>query len=423
MVTGASVALSPVLLFTATGLLSDAPYLGLLGTAMYLGVRWLQGGRGLFPVLAIAVLAGLQRQFGVEVLIALGVIVMFRREERAALLGLALVVTGGVLSVLLLAGPAALHISGGRIGELASNPGATLLRKSLGLVLELGPMLGLAALPLALRLWVAPPRGGQSRWSLVPFALGVTTVTGSCFLALRSGGSIFPGPILDPNGLGANDNISYVGKSAPYPAILAVAFMTLVTAAAITALMRCARGWVAWDRRGCLPFLILLAGLQVAPLLVVGTGDRYFMPVVLALAPVLALMASAGPVRWLRASAVWAVGGLLLLVAVYGVGEADFLAWHSARHRLAVAAYGVFSPREPNLGEDGRLIYAIPVYERTGVLAPTDYPAELLLGFASSGDPRPGVEYGPWPVAGKVVAMCLRDFSDCNARLARLDLR
>lgn len=423
VVTGASAALSPVLLFTATGLLSDAAYLGLLGTAMYLGVRWLQSGRGLVWVFAIAVVAGLQRQFGVEVLVALGVVIIFRRDGQAAVLGAALVLAGCVLSVLLLVGPPALHISGVRIGELASNPLPSLPFKLFGALLEVGPMLGLATLPLALKLWTSPAPGASTRWSLVPFGLGVATVAGSCFLAVRSGGSIFPGPILDPRGLGANDNISYVGKVVPYPPLLAVALMLLVSAAAAAALVRHARGWVSWDSRGALPFLAVLGGLQVAPLMVVGIGDRYFMPVVLAIAPVLALLASAGPSRWPRASAAWAVAGLLTLLATYGVGEADFLAWHGARHRLALDAYTVFPPQEPNLGEDGSLIYAVPLYESTGRLRSLNYPAELLLEFAPSTDPRPGVAYGPWPVSGKVVAVCLRDLPDCSARLDGLHLR
>lgn len=422
-VTGTSVALSPVLLFTATGLLSDAAYLGLLGTGMYLGVRWLQNGAGLVAVVGIALLAGLQRQFGVELLAALGLVVMFRRERRALPLGVGLVVAGAISTALLLAGPPALRISGVRIGELASNPVPSLLLKSLGLVFEFGPMLGLAALPLAMRLWLSPAPGRTSRWSLVPFVLGVATVTGSSFLALRTGGSIFPGPILDPRGLGALDRIAYAGKPSPYPAFLALVFMLIVIAAAAAALLRCSGRWVQWDRRGCLAFLLLLAGLQVAPLLIVGIGDRYFMPIVLVLAPVLALMASSGPSRWPKLSAAWAVGGLMMLVGVYVVGEADFLAWHNARHQLAIAAYAAFSIREPNLGEDGSVRYIIPIYERTGVVVPPDNHPELLLEFAAASDPRPGVAYGPWPVAGKVVAVCLRDYPTCNARLSLLHLR
>jgi hypothetical protein len=165
-----------------------------------------------------------------------------------------------------------------------------------------------------------------------------------------------------------------------------------------------------------------LAAFQVAPILVVGIGDRYYLPIMLAVAPLLALMASAGSPRAPGRSMVWAVAGLVGLLGIYGMGELDFLAWHNARYRLAQAVFPRFAPAEPNLSEDSSRRHDIPVFERTGRLAPVNNDPELMLAFAGPDDPRPGVVYGPWP-RGKVVAVCLRNVDDCRARLAEVGLR
>lgn len=422
-VAAASVVLSPVLLFTATGLLSDAAYFGLMGLAILLAVRYLQTGRRLGLMIAAAILAGLQRQFGVGLLVAVGVVLLFRREDRQPVRGVLLALLGITLAAMLLFGPPALHISGGRIGELTA--GLTPAQRAftvLGLLFETGPMLGLVALPMALRLALAPPSAPPSRTALVPFALAVVGGCAAVFYALHGGGSVFPGPILNPHGLGALDRISPAGKASPYPSWFFSGFMILVTVASLVALGRCSRAWVRWDPRGSQPALLLLAASQVAPLVIVGTGDRYFLPVIAPLAPLLAVMASAGSSRWSGLSNGWAGIGLCFLLAVYVLGEGDFIAWHNARHHLAVAAYTKFPSLEPNLGEDGAFTYAIPGYEKTGRIVPIDAHPELLLEFAAVADPRPGLRYGPAP-KGKVVVVCLRDFASCESRVRQLHLQ
>jgi hypothetical protein len=69
-------------LSVATGQISDIYYYGLFGTALFLGLRWLQTGRGLATLVTVSGLASLQRQHGFGIALALMLVVVLHPALR-----------------------------------------------------------------------------------------------------------------------------------------------------------------------------------------------------------------------------------------------------------------------------------------------------------------------------------------------------
>ena len=234
---------------------------------------------------------------------------------------------------------------------------------------------------------------------------------------------VFPGNYLTPAGLGP---ITVVGAKTPlFGRVIAVVgvfalgvFVVLVAAA------------YAGRRRvmasPAVVFLVVLAVTQALPILTFAIYDRYYLPVLAVLLPLLAALASRGGMR--AAEGVWPVLAMVTLGLVYVAGEQDYLAWQNARERLATAVYaahpaGSFFPGyEPYAVHD-----ILPRYELRGDsggpaagLPSSDGPGDpaIVLLVTGRGDPRPGVDYESL-VPGRIVVDCRRGPCPAVAQVGR----
>jgi hypothetical protein len=147
---------------------------------------------------------------------------------------------------------------------------------------------------------------------------------------------------------------------------------------------------MAQGRRGTL--LVALAASQLVPLFLLypGLHDRYYLPVVAPLVPLLATLAAR--TRHPCLAGTWALVVLVCGLGLYVLGQQDYEAWQVAADRAARLAYQTAAPPEVQAGYEANGVYVeIPVYEQTSHLVRPELLARLW--YASSNDPRPGFDY------------------------------
>lgn len=400
---------APIYLSLASSFMTEAIYLGLLLAAAAFGARWIKDGRGVVTCSTFAALAALQRQSGIGIAAALtaGLFVTRRRRSiaRREWVGLA-----GLWAVDLLAlvFPSLVGVQTG-----AHRFVALFHPNSLGLVRAVSffpPLLGLIVAPflLALVFRIRTPSSGRRRWGLLPAVLaelGLLNVAVGWLQTLR----VLPGSLANAgNYFSATDlgPLTLAGTKVPiYPI---AAFLGVETIAVATFVAILLAGWHDWtparvDAQRC--FLIALAATQLLPMLQGDFFDRYFLPVIAPLIPLVAALAS-GTTRPGLAKA-WAAALLGVGIGLYVVGEQDYQAWQVARDSAAQLAYRQASIDEVDAGYEANARYwEVPLYERTGKPVgpmPSDVYGEpsltgppgarLRLEFAGPDDPRPGVAY------------------------------
>jgi hypothetical protein len=397
-----AVALSPLELAVATGLMSDVAYLAFLAAAAAFGLRWINGGGGRLGCVVFAVLAALQRQHAAGILVALSVALPLSgrlrdRADRWSLATLWIAVTAALAFPLVtgLATPSFRAVA-------TAAPPLKIAADAAGVVTLSATMLGLIALPLAMASWhrTAGERVLRSRWALIPFVLAEAGFLSAVVFAVRYGNMIFPGDYFGNWGLGT---LHMTGpKPAVWPLIPFLIFEIVVVAAFLVMLGRRRRIWIP-DSLGPGALMMTTLGLtQLVPMLSTGATDRYYLAVALVITPVIASSVSA--VSALRLSSkLWALGALGGSLFLYGVSQDDFEAWQGARDVAAQGAYAAAMSRhlsasavEGGWEEDG-VHYLLPTYIRTG-RAPA-YEGAGLPGatirvmFSGRGDPRPGQDY------------------------------
>jgi len=256
-------------------------------------------------------------------------------------------------------------------------------------------MLGLGLIPYGAALAFRPRTpGSENGWSVACAALGVLGAIG-CLVDLARFGMIFPGNVFSPLGFAA-----ILPGSKP-PVFPGPVFQAIEIAAVVTFVMLLVvrRRW--WNpavipRDGIL--LALVSAAQFVPLLAVQVFvyDRYFLPVIAPLVPLVAVIAS-GAVRQ-PAARVWAAAALAGGLILYVAGEQDYLAWQAARDRAALIAYQAAPRDQVQAGFEANAVYVeLPNYERTGradlfaILGPKH--PRITLRFAPPSDPEPGVPY------------------------------
>ncbi|HEV1997465.1 MAG TPA: hypothetical protein VGR61_04960 [Candidatus Dormibacteraeota bacterium] len=418
---------APLVLQAQTGFLSDGTYLGILALSMWAGVRWLQTGRGLPLFIVLALLGAAQRQVGLLVLAALMLTALRRpRSSTAAVAGLVaalLVGAAGVLTIQQLTG-----VNSGKLGAIVTGSlQHPPLGAPLGILLAAAPLLGLLALPMGAGLVLVTERRAHSTWrqrALV--SVGLFSLLGAIGLAIKAGGGIFPGDTLGQWGLGPIERMNLEGKASPFP----VPVYLLIEVAAVAAGSALAV-WRIGDWSGIGPgkvptFVAIVALGQSLPMLVVGVGDRYYIPVFVALLPGIAALASgqvSGPHRGANrelGARLFAVAGLVAGLLVYAAGQADYISWHIARDQAAdIARRGIDTMQVDGRDEDFATHIVVPYYDRHGTFPPNlTANGEALLSprrvveFAAASDPRPGVTYGTW-TRGKVIVRCLPGSPPC----------
>jgi hypothetical protein len=276
-------------------------------------------------------------------------------------------------------------------------------------VYYLPPLLGLVCIPLAValafqprtkirsRLWVAGTVGALGAVGLANAAYAVAAwLRGQPYM-------IYPGNVWSAAGFGP-----LLGGEKPpiFPGPLFALIEVLTVGTFVLLLIIRRRSWSPSPGAGRGAFLLMLSASQLLPLFLVQptVEDRYYLPVIAPLVPLLA--AAAARTRRPILAGAWAVCALTAGVALYVVGEQDYQAWQAARERAAQMAYQWAEPAQVQAGYEANGVYVeVPVFERTGRAAAPDRlleggfavpgPAQprLWLRFAPRGDSRPGVDY------------------------------
>ena len=408
---------SPLVLSLATTFMSDVIYLGILMASVWFGLRWVLAGEGRLGCVICTGLAFLERQQGAAMVVAVSLGLLLARRERAVgrrdwgwLATLWIVVLALVAGVARSGSDAA---TGTRLSTFLTHPQVYRL---LGALIFLGIMLGVLAIPFLGALLAAPPRNGlgrgSTRWTRrITFALGSAAVITTGVLAVL-GQNGFPGDYLNPAGLGPPHVVG--GKVPMVPAPAYLLFEALAAAGAILVFVRHHGSWTPGRLGLGGTFLVLVAGLQLLPFAQTEIIDRYYLPVVVPVLPLIARAAGTGRVN--RAAAASAVASVLVLTGLYAFGEQDYQAWQAARDAAARLAFQRVPPDRVQAGWEANAVYVeLPGYERTGVphrLSVLDAgglpsmvgPAHpiIVLRFAGPNDPRPGVRYSS-VAPGKIV--------------------
>ena len=131
---------------------------------------------------------------------------------------------------------------------------------------------------------------GESLWSVASAGLGVVGVIG-CLVDLAQFGMTFPGNVLSPLGFTA-----ILPGSKP-PIFPAAVFRALEIAAVVTFVVLFVLRRRSWTPRALGPqalLLVLISAFQFLPLMVIEwfVYDRYFLPVIALLVPVIAAVAT-----------------------------------------------------------------------------------------------------------------------------------
>jgi hypothetical protein len=391
-VAGATLLAMPLFMANATSFMSDNFYVGLLMAIALTSVAWIRGGRWRWLCVTLVVLAPLQRQVGIALVpaVTLGLLLWKRPTwQRSDSLALAAIWTL----------PAAALLAAGRlvVGQPLYAGAPPLGFNVEHAVFPLPAMLGLALIPFLAALAFRPAAPGrESWWSVASAGLGVVGVIG-CLADLSQFGMTFPGNVLSPLGFTA----ILPGSKPPIfpgPVFRALEIAAVTSFVALFILRR--RWWTPRALGGDALLLVLLSAFQFLPLMAVEwfVYDRYFLPVIAPLIPVIAAVAARAHHQ--GAARTWAAAAIAAGLTLYVVGEQDYLAWQSARDRAALLAYQTASPDQVQAGFEANAVYVeLPRYERTGradlfaVLGPAH--PDITLVFAPAADPRRGVSLRP----------------------------
>ena len=389
-VAGATLLAMPLFMANATSFMTDNVFVGVVMGVALTSVTWVTQGKWRWLCVALLVVASLERQVGLALIPAVSMgLAMSRRHTwiRAD--------TAALVAIWVL--PVTAVVAAGRlvIGQALYAP-TELFHLQVGhAVFPLPAMLGLGLIPYGAALLLRPRMPGRENgWSVASAALGVIGALG-CLVDLARFGMIFPGNVFSPLGFAA------ILEGAKPPIFPGPLFQAIEMAAVITFVMLLVvrRRW--WNPAAIPPdavLLVLVSAAQFLPLLVVQVFiyDRYFLPVIAPLVPLVAVIAT-GAARQPAARA-WATVALAGGLILYAAGEQDYLAWQGARDRAARTAYQLAPPDQVQAGFEANAVYVeLPKYERTGradlfaILGP-EHP-RITLRFAPASDPATGVSY------------------------------
>ena len=402
---------NPLYAAVATSFMTEPFYVGLLLAAAAAAVRWLEHDASRPACVVLVFLAAAERQHGVLIAVALTAMLAVRHLRGRRLRRIDAAWTAGLWGVCAVSQAIVpvLHLNTTAereniIALVAANPRAVLLP-----LLFLPIMLGLALGAFALALATAPAEDRASRRPLWLFAFGLIGLgwsVGRWFIE----GTGFPGNYVTPQGLGP---ITLGGvKPSVYPAVATAALTVIAIAAAVTTFVSRPQRWLPARLGLGEQFLVLLAAVQLLPIVATPVYDRYFLPLA-CLLPVAARLATASrhPNRSMAFGLACCLGGLL----VYVVGEQDYQAWQAARDAAMRQFLVTHSAAEIHAGYEANAEYwEIPEYDLFGIARLGGRPGDLTpaldgppgatfkLAVVGSNDPRPGVAY--WSLApGKVI--------------------
>jgi hypothetical protein len=406
-VAAATLLTAPLFMGNATTFMTDNLYVGLVMGVAWASACWIVRGKWRWLCVGLLVLAPLQRQVGVAMVpaVTLGLLLWRRpawqRSDSVALAAM------WILSAIAALAPTLAGISPPGYSPVDVSRGSAIFGTSgwsvLHALLPLPAALGLALMPFAAALAVRPrPAPRAPWWSAAPALLGIIGAIG-CLVDLRDYGMVFTGNVLSPLGFTA-----ILPGTKPLVFVQTFRILEIAAVATFVFLLILRRAW--WTPKTLGPvgtLLVVISASQFLPLLLLHTFifDRYFLPIAAPLVPAVAVMASAVPRQ--AVARAWAAVALVGGLALYVIGEQDYIAWQTARDQAARLAYQTVPAQQVMAGFEANGVYvSLPEYERTGhfdLFAVTG-PAHptITLKFAYPSDPRPGVAY--WSIApGRII--------------------
>jgi hypothetical protein len=403
----------PIFLALSSTFMSDAPYTALTMVVAVSGVAWIRDGRGAPAFVVLTGLAFLERQQAVGLLLAVLLCLWVGRRERRrpaydrVYAALAVLVIAGLAVGVSLTG-----LNASANSRLLSTLTTLQPQRIAGGVIFLPIMLGFAALPFMGALWrgeagalPGEPAGLTARrWrNRVAFALCVMGMLSAAGLAVF-GYNPFPGDYFSSQGLGPTHVDGVKPNLYPLPIYLLLA--AVATVSGVVIVWRWRDGWMPrrLGREG--GFVVAVAMFQLLPFLQTSVLDRYYLPVVLPLLPVIARFATAGGQAARRWARPWAVVAMALGLLVFAAGQQDYQAWEGARDAAARLAFATAPPPRVQAGFEANGVYVeLPRYEREGLPASQvvdgkDLPSMLgpknpvlRLVFAGPGAAGPGASW------------------------------
>ncbi len=393
-IAAALVVASPIVLSLATGMMTETAFVCLLLAGAWFALRWISDGKAIPLAVLLAGLATLQRQQGIALAAVVTVgLFLVRRERplrRRDVVGLAAI----WVAVAAALGSVYLYHSLG-----PSGPGGDAVSFSHVVVVVtalayLPIVLGFMALPVLVGLLGRPDEETRlrGRVEIVPVVLAVFSLVFVLLAVTALRAPMFVGYIFGAKGLSDARELAKPDLL-PLPVFLAIEVLTLAMVVVL----------LVWRRKAWRPsvlgvegvVLVVLAGTQFLAILVHGqVFDRYCVAVMAPVAPLLAALASrSSPRRW---GALWAAGSVVGGLALYGVGEQDFLAWLQARDQAAQVAYAQAPPEQVLAGFEEIAIHVwIPAMDDSTGTKPRSIVSRPRLELVSVGpdDPRPGFSY------------------------------
>lgn len=406
----------PVFASVTTSFMTEPLYLDLLVLAAILGFRMLSSGQGGWLLAPVVLVATLDRQHAVGIPAALTVIVLVGDRGRVNRHRLTILAACWVAAGTALLAPGLLHIATAKMAFRATSvlhPSASV---AVALVVYAPGLVGLLALPFGLAIGRVALTGEADPRVVIVAAAAI----GLSVIALVST-FVFPGNYLTVAGLGPitvpGTKTALFAPLLPTLKLAALAAFVAIIAAAYRRRHGLGRSSAAW-------FVLGLALTQALPILTFAIYDRYFLPVLVLLLPFLARAASSVSPR--KVDTLWAAAILAAMVAVYAVGEQDYLSWQRARDELAreVVAAAPTATFWPGY-EPYAVLKVLPSFEAgrynglTGANLPSsDGPRNprLVLLITDRSDARPGVNFFSL-APGRIVLDCQR--GPCPVLLAR----
>jgi len=404
---------APIFLALATTFMSEVFYIGLFMAIALTGEQWVSRGRLAPLCVVLSGLCFLERQTAIYVPVAVTVGLLLATRQRgvtrrdwAYLAGMWLTVVG----LLLIVERAGMdQATSGRALSILQHP---VFQNGFFSAMMLPGLLGLFCAPFMLGLVGRKSPAASMHESPRPpnrrrRAIGVllALVVADAMVLTVSQIPTLPGDYFTFRGLGPAHTAGI--KPNLYPLWLLFS-IEVVALASVIALLLGGRGRTDAPKRSAgVNFLVVLGALQLIPLAFGPILDRYYLPALVPILPVLARLASSREARFAAGARAWAIGAMIAGIAIYAVGEQDYQAWNLARDTAAKRAFASAPPSLVDGGFEVNGVYTeLPDYEAHGVprRAPELDPAKLpsvvgpthprfRLMFAAANDPRDGVSY------------------------------
>lgn len=386
---------SPLTLSVGTGMMTETAFVGMEAAAVWCSLRWLRSGTHRWWAVVTVAALPLQRPQGIMIAASLAVVLVLawlrRRPDRKDVVALAsvLIASAGTFGL----GYYLKRDAIGGFGYPGLHPSGVAF--AMYVIAALCPILGFISLPFLAALIRRDRADSLPSWAgKVTVPMAVIGLIFGPVVTIPQLGSIFPGVHLAAAGVGPS-NLNSKTDLLPQPVFAAVQLVVVIGFLVV----------LIWRRRDWSPnrfgradqFLVLSGALQV--LLIYFSGsvfDRYYLPVLLPVIPILAVWASRVGSDT-RVSRFFAAGACVLLLAYFGVGQQDFTEWSNARDRAATVAFSrVSSPSDVSAGfeEDAEHIW-IPAADHPDAHLPhgVSVHPKLWVVNAPISDPRPGFAY------------------------------